>query len=147
MGLRPICSINLRLRVLLGLASQPLPGELGPLRLSHTSTITHSKIHSLYFYFLICKMEWYSKLSPRALVRISQKNMMKSVCSTQQEVCNCFVFTYVSIWKKKKYKHHPGSCHTTMTTGTKALLHPSLEPNYHPKNQSYFTSGKVRGHC
>ena len=72
---------------------------------------------------------------------------MKSLCSTQQHVCNCFIFTYVSICKKKqqKTKHHPGSCHTTMTPGTKALLHPSCEPNYHPRDQ-HGASSEVRGH-
>lgn len=71
--------------------------------------MTRDIIHSLDFHFLICKMGYYSGLPPRALVRINQENMMKSLCSTQQEVYNCFIFTYVSICKKKKkwfLSHH-----------------------------------------
>lgn len=70
---------------------------------------------------------------------------MKSLCSTQQEVCNCFIFTYVSIWKKKIAvpviplqqlvpRHFPIPLLSQTTT---------LEIS---KCQPYFTSGEARGH-
>lgn len=67
-----------------------------PLRLSRGSTV-----HSLHFHFLVCKVGWHSRPPPGALERICQENMMTRLCSTQQEVCNCFVLIYVSICNTK----------------------------------------------
>lgn len=98
------------------MASQSMSGELGLTEAVTTSTITPGTIHSLYFHFLICKMGQDSRHT-HILGKISQENMMKGLCSTQQEVYNCFVFIYVSICNVKKQtstwflSHHHDNWH------------------------------------